>query len=161
VGATNAARVMGKGYGFLVYIIDFFKGYLPAALFSSYSGGSVFPYSYAAWVGVAAILGHIFTPLLKFKGGKGIAAGGGVVCAIHPQFFLISVGLFIVIFAATKMVSPASLCAVLSLLVMALWAKLPQDMLAFYALIFLIAVWTHRENIKRLMEGKENKFVSK
>ena len=159
VGATNAVRVMGKGIGYSVFLLDLLKGFLPVFILSRFIDPSHFrAITPENWIGLAAIFGHIFSPFLKFKGGKGIAVGAGVVCAINVPFFLVSISLWALTFLATKYVSVSSLVAVLSLPVLSLLSHHEVSSLPFFALLFAIAVWTHRENIRRLLKGEESSF---
>ena len=157
VGATNALRVMGKGIGYSVFIIDFLKGLLPA-LFMSRIYPAVGTLSATCWVGLAAILGHIFSPFLSFKGGKGIATGAGVTCAVNTPFFFVSIALWALIFLTTKTVSISSILAVLSLVILSFLFKFEWPTFPFFVLLFGIALWTHRENIRRLLRGEEKTF---
>lgn len=158
VGATNAFRVLGKGPGSLVFAIDFLKGFLPVFIFSHSPQNTA---SYAPLViGVFAILGHIFTPFLNFRGGKGVATGSGVLAASHPFLFLMVFGTWIISFLITRIVSISSILAIIVLAVAA-WILYPEDQ-ATYVLtaLSLFVLWTHRSNIARLMKGEE-KPISK
>jgi acyl phosphate:glycerol-3-phosphate acyltransferase len=161
VGATNAFRVMGKGGGMLVFAVDFLKGFLPVTAFKIYSPGA--PPDLVLWVGAAAVLGHVFTPFLGFKGGKGIATGAGILTAAMPGLFLMAMPVFIVVFLATRMVSMASLSAVGAIVLIATYLRFVSHALNFKSVITLFAifcllVWTHRTNISRILEGKEGKL---
>lgn len=159
VGATNAVRVMGKGVGYCVFLVDFFKGFLPTYFLSKFFL-HVVPagFSMILWLGIAAILGHVFCPFLGFKGGKGVATGAGVTCAVNAPFFLMSASIWIIIFFCTRIVSVSSLLAVFSLSLFSIFFNSRWPMLPFFVLLFGIALWTHRENIRRLAEGKEHSF---
>ena len=159
VGATNAFRVLGKKIGTAVFVLDFFKGFLPSLVFSkiAYSGNR----EMGLWIGVAAILGHIFSPFLKFKGGKGIATGGGVLCAMYPELFVLTFMIWVSVYFLTRIVSISSLMAMGSLVAMSWLFKLPTSTTILYFIIFIIFIWTHRSNISRLLCGKENKVVNK
>lgn len=159
VGATNALRVMGKGIGYSVFAVDLLKGFLPTFFLPRLCEVvAMSSASFSEWVGLAAIMGHIFSPFLKFKGGKGIAAGAGVVCAVNTPFFLVSISLFVATFVFTRFVSVSSLVSVFSLIVLSVLFKSGRQSVAFFTLLFGIALWTHRENIRRLMNGEENRF---
>ncbi len=156
VGATNAFRVLGKGPGSFVFAIDFLKGFIPVFIFSqsSHNTASYMPLA----IGVFAILGHIFTPFLNFKGGKGVATGSGVLAASHPLLFIMAFAAWIVCFLVTKIVSISSVLAVIVLSVSA-WVLSPGDS-ATYVLtaLSLFVVWTHRSNIGRLIRGEEKRI---
>lgn len=162
VGATNAFRVLGKGPGALVFIIDFLKGWLPVFVyqiwFSGLSAGLLAPDAAALLVGFCAILGHVFTPFLSFKGGKGVATGAGVLCAAFPILFLLAMGVWGLTFMLTRIVSVSSLVALIGLLAGALVFKKSGTVLALLMVILLLIVWTHRSNLSRLKSGKEGKL---
>ena len=92
VGATNAFRVLGKKIGAFVFIIDFLKGSLPVFFLPLLlPANHLDPKEAGLWIGTGAIAGHVFTPFLGFKGGKGIATGAGVLCGAFPFLFLGSI----------------------------------------------------------------------
>jgi glycerol-3-phosphate acyltransferase PlsY len=154
VGATNAFRVFGKRVGLLVFAIDFGKGLLsttlvPMALYPEASLEAVL------WVGLGAILGHIFTPFLGFKGGKGIATGGGIVCGAVPVIFAIVISTWGISFLLTRVVSVSSLLAILALVVCSIFFDLSWHARLFFLLLLMMGLWTHRDNLKRLKRGGE------
>ncbi len=156
VGATNVFRVLGKGPGSLVFAIDFLKGFIPVFVFSQSPLNTA---SYAPLViGVFAILGHIFTPFLNFKGGKGVATGSGVLAASHPFLFMVSLATWTACFLATRIVSLSSMVSVTLLLVTA-WVISPASG-ATYVLtaLSLFILWTHRSNMARLLRGEEKRI---
>ncbi len=156
VGATNAFRVLGKGPGSFVFLIDFLKGLVPVLVFSQSQHNTA---SYAPPViGVFAIMGHIFTPFLKFKGGKGVATGSGVLAASHPLFFGMAFGTWILCFLVTRIVSISSVLSVIVLSLSA-WVLRPGES-ATYVLtaLSLFVLWTHRSNMKRLLKGEEKRI---
>lgn len=159
VGATNAFRVLGKKMGALVFALDLLKGYLPAKLLSLYFFNN--RPELALWIGLGAVLGHVFTPFLSFKGGKGIATGAGALLAAYPLIFLWALLAWVLVFAVTKIVSISSLAAILSLV---LWGKhyqVPDASMAFFVLAAVFLVWTHRSNIQRLLKGEEKKVINR
>ena len=159
VGATNAFRVLGKGIGSFVFIFDFLKGVTPIYLFSymNPAAQSISP----LLVGLAAILGHVFTPFLGFRGGKGIATGAGVLLASYPVFFLIAIAVWIAAFKLTKIVSLSSLLAVVALLISAIFGSPDNKVRLFFLGMTLFVFWTHRSNIIRLKKGEERPIVNK
>lgn len=159
VGATNALRVMGKKIGALVFFLDFIKGFLPAFLLSKFvTGLTLDPREAGLWLGIAAILGHVFTPFLGFKGGKGIATGAGVLLGSFPALFLIVTGVWIAVFLFTRIVSVSSLGAMLSLVAFSLFFKLDLSVTIAFTMICLLTIWTHRSNIIRMINGKESRM---
>lgn len=155
IGATNAFRVLGKGPGSAVFLLDFLKGCLPLLAYQIASGGM--PH-WALWVGLGAVLGHVFNPFLGFKGGKGVATGAGVVCAAYPALFLLALAVWLSSFFITRIVSLSSLLTVSALLALALFAALPKEALSFFALSFALLFWSHRQNILRLLKGEEKRI---
>lgn len=153
VGATNAFRVLGKGPGSFVFAVDFLKGFLPVWFFSNSSANA---FSCAPLlVGVFAILGHIFTPFLGFRGGKGVATGSGVLAGSHPVLFALSFLSWVLIFICTKIVSISSILAVIVLSVSA-WVMAPGEASTFLlSALSAFVLWTHRANISRLLRGEE------
>jgi glycerol-3-phosphate acyltransferase PlsY len=109
IGATNVFRVVGKKEGVFVFILDFLKGFLPVIYFSDIS----VPAGILALLG--AIIGHMTTPFLRFKGGKGVATGFGGIVALMPLPALIAFGVWSILVAITRRISVGSLTAALSL----------------------------------------------
>ncbi len=162
VGATNAFRVLGKRIGMLILILDMLKGFVPAMFFVSlFSVPNIglHQIDMAFLVGLAAVLGHIFTPFLNFKGGKGIATSIGVFLAVVPLAMLIMLGIIIPVIVLTRIVSIGSLTGAF---LMPPLIKIfhPDASLLFYLtiLLSLLIVYRHRDNIKRLLKGAEKKF---
>ncbi len=159
VGATNAFRVLGKTQGIMVLIIDFLKGFLPASLLPQFLPlGVNAPAEAAAWIGFGAILGHIFNPFLGLRGGKGVATGAGVIGAIFPWLLGLVLTVWIVSFLITRIVSISSLLAIASLSLFTVFLKQPPSSIVFFLTLFILSLWTHRENISRLISGRENKL---
>jgi acyl phosphate:glycerol-3-phosphate acyltransferase len=161
LGATNVVRVLGARIGAAVFAVDIMKGFLPVFLFGPYMP----PDHRELWliaIGVAAILGHV-KPIFLFGkgGGKGVATAAGVFLALAWAPTLVAFVAWIVIFAATRYVSAASLVASATLPVaLYLWIQDPRH--PYFVLGFLVAVFvffTHRANIGRLRRGEEHRFV--
>jgi len=158
LGATNLYRAMG------------WKGAVPAALFDVGKGAfavmvvrnqDIHPWFPLA-AGAAAVVGHVFSPFVKFRGGKGVATAAGAFAALVPWSVLAAGIVFAVVVKLSgyvslgSMVAAAAFCATVPLLY-------PGDtlMLAAAAGVFLFIVYTHRENVKRLRAGTENRFGRK
>ena len=156
IGATNVARVIGKGYGALTLLLDFLKGFLPIFLYTfihGTRGGNAMP----GLIGLAAVTGHCFSIFLKGRGGKGVATATGVILAISPTSFL---GAFILFFLGAKLsgyVSVGSLLASFSAPLFFHFFEQDPFIEPFFWLITLIIWVQHRSNIKRLLSGKEIK----
>ncbi len=164
IGATNVTRAMGKGWGALVLIIDALKGFIPVLLVKLYFK-SLAPqdmYTLMTITGVLAVAGHVFTPFLKFKGGKGIATTLGILFALDPVLALLVIMVWVLAFLITRVSAVGALSAVLSmpLIVFFLFHNKPafDPMMAFAAFMTLFIFFTHRDNIKRLYRGEEQAF---
>ncbi len=166
IGATNVARTMGIKFGLFTLLLDVTKGLVPVlvagALFKSASlaggyewlGGGVIP----AGAGLAAFLGHIYSPFLGFKGGKGVATALGVCLGVIPLAILPALVVFVLVVAVWGYISAGSMS---SALVLALSAYLmsyppPACILALVMAVFIFL--RHRENLIRLIRGEENKW---
>ncbi len=156
VGATNAFRVFGKKIGALVFVLDFLKGCLPTFFFIGQFHQDVIP---ALIVGLCAVAGHVFTPFLGFKGGKGIATGGGVLAATFPLLFLIAGGAWILSFMLWRVVAISSILAVLTMALTVQMSPYSIGLKNLFWVLFIFVVWTHRSNIKKLLvERKQAKI---
>ena len=165
IGATNASRTLGKGYGFIVFLLDFFKAgifVIISKYLFNYQDDFFTIHIHPLIYGTLAILGHLFPIFLKFKGGKGIATTGGVIFAFHWQLGLVCAAVFLIITAISKYVSLGSICMVL-IIPFILYFNNPHDWkLVIVGCIFTaMAIWRHRANIGRLMNGTENKLGQK
>jgi glycerol-3-phosphate acyltransferase PlsY len=106
-GATNAGRVLGARWGVVVGVLDVLKGFVPAYLVVRFFDSQ--PLGYA--LGVAAVLGHVYSPYLRGRGGKGVATAFGAVLGVHPWYALAMVGLFLVVLVFTRWVALGSVVA--------------------------------------------------
>lgn len=154
VGATNVYRTLGWGPGLLVFFLDVAKGALPALVTNILLGDKVFSFG----VGMVAVLGHGFSPWLKFKGGKGIATGLGALLGSSPLVACTVLGVFAVVLAVSRYVSLASILAAGSLVGFGVLFRDPVPMLIGYALLFVFVVVKHSSNIRRLIAGTERRF---
>jgi glycerol-3-phosphate acyltransferase PlsY len=168
VGATNAFRVLGKGWGVACLGFDILKGWLPArALFQAEFFAPHWPLDGWQWaVGLAAIAGHMFSPFLKFKGGKGVATSLGVILAIAPLPTLAVFVIGVATVVATGYVSAGSVlgAALLPVLVIALGTTTVPPLQAWtsFAITFFLGaaiIYKHRANIRRLRAGTEKKIL--
>jgi len=164
LGATNAGRVLGPGWGVLVFALDFLKGLVPVLVAGALFGrGSLVPLAAAA----AAVLGHVFPVWLGFRGGKGAAAGLGACFALAPLAAGVALGVFAATLALSRYVSLGSILAALAL-PPAFWLTEPERarenggaVLLTLALLSLLVIVRHRSNIARLVHGTENRFGSR
>ena len=161
IGATNVGRVCGMKWGAVVLLLDALKGYAAAGLIAPFLAGD------AAWApaagGVAAVVGHSFPVWLRFRGGKGVATGAGMLAAALPVPLLMGLAAFVVVVFVFRYISLGSMTAALvvavsaPILADAPWGKdLPNVILAFA--VFLLVMVRHRANIARLFAGTENRF---
>ncbi len=158
VGATNAFRVLGKFWGMLVLIVDFLKGFFCVGILPKIFNTSSNP-NFLTILGIVTICGHAFTIFLKFKGGKGVATGLGVLLGLGtyvPQFYLvllIVLGVWMITLYFSDIVSLSSILAAVSLPLAS--SYLCREYLVFSILVALLIIWRHRENIKRLLKKQE------
>ncbi len=169
-GGTNVFRVLGWKPGVLVMLIDAFKGFAATAWISPWQpfglspiGADVMP----ILCGVAAVMGHIWTVFADFRGGKGVGTAAGMIVALYPLAALICLGLFIIVVYFTRYVSLGSLLAAAGLPLI-LWAgekifmkQVPAPMFQFSLVLAVLIFYTHRQNIRRLLAGTENRFGQK
>ena len=166
IGATNVYRTVGHGWGFLAFFCDFLKGLLPtlaAKIVATRSGDATLEYLPLA-VGVTTVAGHMWTCFMRFKGGKGIATGFGMLVALVPWLVLVAFGIFVVTVWISHYISLGSILAAAFLLVAVWfpilgtpgWRNLPQSILVAFVAAF--AIWKHKSNIQRLRNGCENKI---
>jgi len=154
VGATNVARSAGKKIGLLTLLGDALKGLVPVVAVRLLDLGEVT----LACAAVAALLGHMFSPFLQFSGGKGVATGLGVFLGMSPQAILIALVAFITTFAASRIVSLASIVATAILPLLLVWFSYPTSHVWAGMLIAALVIVRHKENIIRLLRGEESKF---
>ncbi len=166
IGATNVIRVLGKGIGIPVFILDVIKGWLPASLagawFAGHGAGQELTSGASIAAGVAAVLGHNYTFWLKGKGGKGIATSCGALLGTAPAELGIAVLVWIITVKITRYVSVASIAAAIAVpasmaALMAWRGQWNLVLLVFGLVLGTLAIWRHKANIQRLMAGTENK----
>ena len=156
LGATNVYRVLGWRWAIPVALVDVAKGAVPVALFARWAGMD--PWGAVA-LGIAAVLGHVFSPYMGFRGGKGVATALGMFLALAPLAVAIALPVWGGILWLTGYVSLSSVIAAASFPV---WVRLsqPAALPAFWASVGLAAliVFSHRANLRRLLAGTENRF---
>jgi acyl phosphate:glycerol-3-phosphate acyltransferase len=157
VGATNVMRAAGKAAGLLAFLLDASKGALAAGLARHLEPpGSVVP----PLAAVAAVLGHMYSPWLSFRGGKGVATGAGAFLPLAP----VATGLAFVVFAATvastRYVSVGSTVGAVALAALAFALGNPPAVAWAAAFVAALVVWKHRSNLRRLVQGTESRVGS-
>lgn len=168
IGTTNALRVGGPKVAALTLAFDLLKGMVCVIVFrdvvyagSSWSASSTVSYPLlVALVALACLYGHIFSPYLKFHGGKGIATGVGILFGFYWPLALIHLAIFIVLVAITRYVSVGSIitAALVPVTVFLTQPGIPLPALAVWAILGWSVVFAHRGNIARLRAGTENKL---
>lgn len=144
-GATNVGRALGRRTGVAVGLLDVAKGALPAAAFAAVDHRA------GLTAGAAAVLGHVTSPFLRGRGGRGVATAAGAVLGSHPLWVLPVVAVWVVVVAASRWVALGSVSAALAVLVVALLAR--EDVLWAAALAGIVLV-RHQPNLARWVEGR-------
>ena len=162
-GTTNTLRTLGCKAGVLTYLGDFLKAVIPILLFRNLLFAEMdYAQLSGLYTGLGVVLGHNYPFWLRFKGGKGIAVTSGVMAAFDPLLIPVFILLFVVVVAITRYVSLGSL---LISIVFPIWiaVRYPGDihMLLIGLVYAASAFYTHRANIKRLLNGTENKLGQK
>lgn len=162
IGATNVFRVIGKKWGILVFILDFFKGFSLLFLTHALVISSQKPGFYIL-LAFSAIAGHTWTPFLKFRGGKGVATSLGALTALIFPFqplrpvLLSAIFIWLVVFYFSKIVSLASILAGLTFFILALILVEVIELRILAAVLFVLILFRHKKNIARMIKKQENK----
>lgn len=167
-GATNVFRVLGKGPGTVVLLMDIIKGFLSVLL--AYEMGLYFAkvgwqsaqmtFFFPVVFGVLSVVGHMLPIFAKFKGGKGVATLFGVIIALDPRVAGLGLLIFVLVNVITGYVSVGSLMAGLSIpfwFLQVFEYRGDPSIVVFSVSVGILIVYTHRKNIKRLMAGEETK----
>lgn len=182
IGATNVLRTCGKAAGLICFLLDALKGFLPVAFVIHLAGPDVVRAieimdsspritlnEYSPLIAVfATVSGHIWTPYLRFRGGKGIATSAGALLAVSPIPVVVGLVLWAIVVATTKYVSLASIVAAASLPITGIVTsdvpagEMTSDpvLILLFGLAF-VAIVRHRSNIQRLLSGTENRIGTK
>lgn len=166
VGATNVARTLGWKWGLIALGLDAVKGALPVALVTWLLPPNFADMTHArVLAGLCAVLGHMFSPWLNFKGGKGVATGLGVAAVLAPLATLVAFGIFALTFTIWRIVSLSSMLAAvafaateLTLFGASLWSSDSWSLGAFSIAVPLLIIVRHRANIVRLWRGEEKRL---
>ena len=187
IGASNVGRALGRRWGVLVYVLDAGKGALPVLAAGRMMGTlgrlpeDIAPADLWWWLllPIAAVLGHMFSPFVGFRGGKGVATGSGAMLAIYPVLtgpLLVAIGVWAVVLAATRMISVASVIAAATIPATVAAAallrtgdgtpdgKLPLQhalpAVAVTGAVAVLVIWKHRSNMQRVLAGTESRVGS-
>jgi len=151
-GATNMLRLAGKRLAICTLFGDLLKGLLPVLLAASLD----MSVQQQAWIGLAAVCGHLYPLYFRFRGGKGVATAAGALLALYPPAALLAIGAWLLVFRLTRTSSLAALIALPLCLPLLAWqqpgALLPMSLLA------TLIVWRHRSNVRDLFAGRERHF---
>ena len=159
IGATNVLRVIGKGWGVFTLVLDALKGFIPAYFFPRLADLQT---DWGVLFGIVAILGHSFPVYLKFKGGKGVATSAGMLLGVAPIAVLVAFVCWVLCMVFSRIVSLSSIVAAIVVAIM-VWVLDPKALTVNVALTILavLVIWLHRANIRRLLNGTENRFGKK
>lgn len=164
LGATNVYRSLGPGIGIATLLLDIAKGALPVWLLPRTALGAAFPGG-PEWCALAAafaaVAGHVWTFLAGFRGGKGVATSAGVLLALSPPSFGVFVAVFLVVLLATRYVSLGSMLGAVAFSVaLARFGRSGVASPTFIvgALLALLVIVRHKDNIARLLKGEERRF---
>jgi acyl phosphate:glycerol-3-phosphate acyltransferase len=168
-GATNVFRVLGWKAGVFVLLIDMAKGLIATLWFYKIGNGSFIGNLELLKIlaGLSAVFGHIWTVFARFKGGKGVGTGAGMIIGLVPGAVLVAVIVFLVVVGFSRWVSLGSILASITIPVylflkrFLLMLPVSNTLLIFGLLIPVLIIFTHRSNIKRLLNGAENKITFK
>jgi glycerol-3-phosphate acyltransferase PlsY len=188
IGATNVGRALGRGWGILVYVLDAAKGAIPVLLAGSMANilgkqpEAMVPGDLWGWLmlPVAAVLGHMFSPWMGFKGGKGVATGSGAMLAVWPVLtgpVVVAIGLWALVLAVTRMVSVASVVAAIAIPMTVAFSSISRTgdgtpdgsmplehavpAIVVTGAVAALVVWKHRGNMQRVLAGTESKVGTK
>ncbi|MFO0044412.1 MAG: glycerol-3-phosphate 1-O-acyltransferase PlsY [Armatimonadota bacterium] len=163
IGATNVVRALGPKYGILVFVLDVLKGAVPGIVTHFVVDAPKYGVQIQTWqfiFGVVSILGHMFSPFLKFKGGKGVATGLGAALGSVPLTGLCAFAVMIVSTLVTRYISLSSLIAATSVIPISIWlTKDEPQTRPILVLMVIFIFYKHRSNISRLIAGTESRFT--
>lgn len=167
-GTTNALRVMGKKAGLIVFLGDFFKTVFACLLARYLFQGNASTDLYVLYAGLGVVLGHNFPCYLNFKGGKGIASMAGILVSMDWRVTVVCAAIFLAAVILTRYVSLGSILVVIAFFIQMVifglrgdYTVAAGDLTEFFgvaAVLMVMAVWRHRANLKRLVQGTENKL---
>ena len=165
-GATNALRTRGKGFAAGVFLIDILKGLAAVTIVAGFAwpGGDtalLSPLALSAACGVAAVLGHLYPVFFGFRGGKGVATLLGTMLGLSPAILGLALVAWVLILLATGYVGLASVSAgIVAALGAMFWmpGTLTSPITVFCIIMALVVIYTHRSNIRRLLDGTEHRF---
>ena len=158
IGTANAFRILGPSLASLVLIGDIGKGIFSIYLVQYFNIDNLLILTIS---GLAVICGHDWSLFLGFKGGKGIATTFGVVFALNSIISILAIVVWVVVMIITRYASLSSILAVISIMIFTILFKQPYEYIIFSAIIIVLSIFKHKENIKRLRSGNERKIGKK
>ena len=170
VGATNVVRVLGKQYGYPVFVLDVLKGFgavkISMLIAPERPPEWNSPEIFGILAAISSVLGHLYPPWLKFQGGKGVATSAGALLGLTPVATLIGVAIWIIVFWLTRYVSLASIVAAVALPIVILVVRSHDQnngkpLVYSSACVAVVIIWRHRSNLSRLIQGTEPRFTRK
>ena len=156
IGATNVTRLCGKTAGFITFLLDGLKGAIPVMIYKTLYGGD-----FIYFLGIVAILGHIFPIYLKFKGGKGVATTILVLLAISPQIGLYAILIWILCLILFGFSSVSSICMSIFVFIFSLLGDVNINMTYFSFIFMCLILIRHKTNITKLLNKQESKSFKK
>ena len=154
IGATNAWRTIGKPAGISIFVLDMLKGFLGAGLGVFYAGAP----EYGVLCGILAVVGHSWSLFLRFKGGKSVSTGLGVLIMLMPVIAGLVFLVWLAIVYVTRYVSLGSIVGAALVPVLAYIFDMPPVYIGFGALAAVFIIYRHKTNIERLLNGTESKI---
>lgn len=154
IGATNVYRTLGRGVGVLTLVGDCLKGLVPVLVARHFGMTGI----WIAAIGLAAFLGHVYTIFLGFKGGKGVATALGVFLGISPVSVAGALLIFVAVVWKWRYISLGSITAAAAMPGFVAAADGRSEFVIMTVIVAALVIWKHKENIKRLREGTENRF---
>jgi acyl phosphate:glycerol-3-phosphate acyltransferase len=170
IGATNVTRILGKHFGYPVFVIDFLKGLIAVRVSILVAKQMQLPETLMELVGIiaaiACVVGHIFPVWLRFKGGKGVATSAGALFGLMPLAALVGALIWFFVFKLTRYVSVASITAAIALpiviFILLSQSEVHSGTLFYFSIcVAALVVLRHRSNIVRLVNGTEPRFKSR
>lgn len=159
LGATNTFRVLGAKVAAPVMVFDILKGTFPVVAFSQWDSSGDWRWELA--YGAAAIVGHVFSVYMRFKGGKGVATSAGVFGALAPVPLLVAFGVWLAVLKGMRMVSAASILAAVAMGILVWIVPTRLEVRALGMVIVAFVVFAHRSNVGRILNGTEPRFGAK
>ena len=158
IGATNVFRVLGWKWGVVVFLLDISKSLVPGLIAREFVEGPPGASERALLVGMSAVVGHTFSPFLKFRGGKGVATALGAVFSSTPISAAVALVIWVLLVGLTRYVSLASILATISSAIVTGFMREPILITVTYGVLAVFILLKHVPNIRRLLKGEESRI---